>query len=142
MRSLQDIISPLFQFQKVHVHCTRWIEQYLPWIWVLLCLHQQSMWLGNLFSSTPDWSGDVRTQELALINHLHKYNHTISWKKHIGSQTTSNHCRRHGRPSLYSFEGKMTQPTKRAAPILKRTFLGDFGNNNDQSFCNVHNHLY
>jgi hypothetical protein len=36
----------------------------------------------------------------------------------IGTNTRSNrHCR-HGWPSLYSFEGKMTQSTKRHAPIV------------------------
>jgi hypothetical protein len=36
----------------------------------------------------------------------------------IGTNARSNPCRRHGWPSLYSFEGKMTQSTKRHAPIV------------------------
>jgi hypothetical protein len=36
----------------------------------------------------------------------------------IGTKKMSNPCRRHGWPLLYSFEGKMTQPTKRHAPIM------------------------
>jgi hypothetical protein len=62
----------------------------------------------------------------------------------IGTNTRSNHCRRHGWLSLYSFEEKMTQPTKCGAPIVhsKMDFLGEFGIENDHSFCNVHNHWY
>jgi hypothetical protein len=36
----------------------------------------------------------------------------------IGTNTRSNHCCRHGWPLLYLFEGKMTQSTKRHAPIV------------------------
>jgi hypothetical protein len=36
----------------------------------------------------------------------------------IGTKTMSNPCHRHGWPLLYSFEGKMTQPTKCHAPIV------------------------
>jgi hypothetical protein len=36
----------------------------------------------------------------------------------IGTNTRSNHCRRHGWPSLYSFEGKMIQSTKCHVPIV------------------------
>jgi hypothetical protein len=57
--------------------------------------------------------------------------------KLIGNKTTSNSCCRQGWPSLYSFEGKMTQPTRHRATcqvqIQKWTFLGKIGNKNDQS---------
>jgi hypothetical protein len=36
----------------------------------------------------------------------------------IGTNARSNPCHRHGWPLLYSFEGKMTQSTKRHAPIV------------------------
>jgi hypothetical protein len=36
----------------------------------------------------------------------------------VATKTMSNPCRRHGWPLLYSFEGKMTQPTKCHAPIM------------------------
>ncbi len=59
----------------------------------------------------------------------------------IGTNTRSNHCCRYGWPSLYLFVGKTTQPTKRAAPIVhsKMDFSQQFWEQNDRSFCNVHN---
>jgi hypothetical protein len=59
----------------------------------------------------------------------------------IGTKTTSNPCHRQGWPLLYSFEGKMTQLTKCHTPIVhsKMDFSQQIWEQNDQSFCNVHN---
>jgi hypothetical protein len=47
----------------------------------------------------------------------------------IGTNTRGNPCRMHGWPSLYSFEGKTTQPTKGRVPIMMDSKM-DFSRQN------------
>jgi hypothetical protein len=47
------------------------------------------------------------------------------------------HCCTCLKGKWHSLQNAMSQSC-----IQKWTFLGNFGNNNDQSFCNVHNHWY
>jgi hypothetical protein len=77
----------------------------------------------------------------ALVNHLHKYNRTISSKNSlvikqqaILAKGMDGHCCTHSKGKWHCQNS--------AAHIQKWTFLGRFGNKNDQSFCNVHNHWY
>jgi hypothetical protein len=96
-----------------------------------------------LLTSAPDKRQDntVFPRARALVNHLHKYNRTISSKNLLvikqqailaigmdGHRCTRSKGKPHSRNST--------------ARIQKWTFLGEFGNKNDPSFCNVHNHWY
>jgi hypothetical protein len=136
-RGTTEAMMTISTLHTYHLHTTVALFHYL--ITSIYWNKGSEVMPRNLFSLVVRW------QIVVSLNILLPTSHQIPCEflvKLIGTKTTSNHCHRHGWPSLYSFEGKMTQPTKRATRILKRTFLGDFGNNNDQSFCNVHNHWY